>query len=57
MNVLEALIGVIPTQHAATLMGVTPAIATLGTQAMDIIVWVSTFFSQFNWLLLFHSVP
>ena len=44
MDVPEALIGVTPMQHAATLMGVTPAIATPGTQAMDFIVRVSTFF-------------
>ena len=35
MNVLEALIGVIATQLATTLKGVTPALATLDTQAMD----------------------
>ena len=41
MNVLEALIGVIPMQHAATLKEVTPAFATLDTQAMDFIAQVS----------------
>ena len=41
MNVLEALIGVIPMQHAATLKEVTPALATLDTQAMDFIAQVS----------------
>ena len=34
MNVLEALIGVIPVQLATTLKGVTPALATLDTQEM-----------------------
>ena len=57
MNVLEVLIDVIPVQHATTRMGVTPVLATMDTQAMDFIAWVSTFFSQINWLLLFHSVP
>ena len=41
MNVLEALIGVIPVQLATTLKGVTPALATLDTQAVDFIVQVS----------------
>ena len=41
MSVLEALIGVIPVQHATTLRGVTPALATLDTQAVDFIAWVS----------------
>ena len=42
MNVLEALIGVIPMQLATTPMGVTPALATLDTQEMDIFAQVST---------------
>ena len=41
MNVLEALIGVIPVQLATTLKGVTPALATLDTQAMDSLAQVS----------------
>ena len=41
MNVLEALIGVILMQLATTLKGVTPALATPDTQAVDFIVWVS----------------
>ena len=40
MNALQALIGVIPVQHAATLMGVTPVLATLDTQAMDFLALV-----------------
>ena len=40
MNVLEALIGVIPVQHAATLLGVTPALATLDTQAVGVLAQV-----------------
>ena len=60
MNVLEALIGVIPVQHAATLMGVTPALATVDTQALDFIVWVSTFFSNLTgccFFILCHEKP
>ena len=41
MNVLEALIGVIAMQLATTLVGVTPALATLDTQAMDFLAHVS----------------
>ena len=41
MNVLEALIGVTPMQLAATLKEVTPALATLDTQAMGFIAQVS----------------
>jgi len=44
MNVLVALIGVIAMQHAATLMEVTPALATLDTQAMDLLAHVSSAF-------------
>ena len=44
MNVLVALIGVIPMQLAATLMEVTPALATLDTQAMDLLAHVSSAF-------------
>ena len=43
MSVLEALIGVIPVQHAATLKGVTPALATLDTQAVDFLAQVSVY--------------
>ena len=42
MNVLKAQIGVIPVQRATTLMGVTPALATLDSQAMAVLVQVST---------------
>ena len=35
MNVLLALMAVILMQHATTLKGVTPALATTDTQAMD----------------------
>ena len=41
MNVLVALIGVIFMQVAATPMEVTPALATLDTQAMDFLAHVS----------------
>ena len=41
MSVLEALIGVIPMQLVTILKGVTPALATLDTQAMDFLAWVS----------------
>ena len=41
MNVLEALIGVIPVQHAATLMGVTPVLATVDTLALAVLAHVS----------------
>ena len=44
MNALEALTGVTPVQHAATLMEVTPALATLDTQAMDFLAHVSSAF-------------
>ena len=43
MSVLEALIGVIPTQLATTLRGVTPALATLDTQAVDFLAQVSVY--------------
>ena len=46
MNVLEALIGVIPMQLAATLMGVTPALATVDTQAMDVLAHVSVTYDR-----------
>ena len=38
MSVLLVLIGVIPRQLATTLKEVTPALATLDTQAMDFLV-------------------
>ena len=41
MNVLVALIGVIAMQVAATLMEVTPALATLDTQAVEFLAHVS----------------
>ena len=41
MNVLEALIGVIAMQLVTTLVGVTPALATLDTLAMDFLAHVS----------------
>ena len=37
MNVLLALMAVILMQHAKTLKGVTPALATTDTQAMDLL--------------------
>ena len=42
MNVLVALIGVILMQVAATLMEVTPALATVDTQEMDFLAHVSS---------------
>ena len=41
MNAVETLIAVIPMQVATTLLGVTPALATLDTQAMDFLAHVS----------------
>ena len=41
MSVVEALIGVIAMQLATTIMGVTPALATLDTQAMGFLAQVS----------------
>ena len=41
MNAAEALIAVIPMQLAPTLLGVTPALATLDTQEMGFLVHVS----------------
>ena len=35
MNALLALMAVIPVQHDTTLKGVTPALATADTQAVD----------------------
>ena len=40
MNVLVPLIGVIPMQLATTIKGVTPAIATLDTQAVGFLAQV-----------------
>ena len=51
MSVLEALILVTTMQLATTLEGVTPALVTLDTQAVDVLAQVSTF------LLLFYFVP
>ena len=41
MSALKTLIGVMIMQLATTLMEVTPALTTLDTQAMDILVQVS----------------
>ena len=55
MNVLKALIAVMIMQLATTVMEVTPALATLDTQAMDFLVQVSadmfyhTFFQSVNY--------
>ena len=46
MNVLKALIGVIPVLLAATLKGVIPALATVDSQAMDSLAQVSAAFSN-----------
>ena len=51
MSVVEVLIGVMTTQLATTIMGVTPALAILGTQAMDFLALVSA-----TRLLLFLNV-
>ena len=40
MNALQALIGVIHVQHAATPKGVTPALATLDILAVDFLASV-----------------
>ena len=53
MNVLEVLIGVIPVQLATTLKGVTPALATLDTQAMVFLAQVST--SILHWYGASHQ--
>ena len=42
MNVLEILIGVMLMQIATTLKEVTPALATVDTQAMDFLATVSS---------------
>ena len=42
MNALKAMIGVTTMQHATTLKGVTPAFATLDTQAVEFLVLVSS---------------
>ena len=44
MNVLLALIVAIPVQDVTILMEVTPALATLDTQAMDFLAQVSALF-------------
>ena len=40
MNALQALTGVTPVQLATTLKGVTPALATLDIQAMELLAQV-----------------
>ena len=54
MNVLEALIGVIPVQHASTLMGVTPVLATLDTQALAVLAHVSA--ATYNRCIVSHLI-
>ena len=51
MNVLEALIGVIAMQPVTTLVGVTPALATLDTQAMDFLAHVSYLCDMLHFVL------
>ena len=41
MSALKALIAAMIMQLATTLKGVTPALVTMDTQAMDFIAWVS----------------
>ena len=53
MSVLEALMGVIPVQLATTVLEVIPALATLGTQAMDFLAQVSA--DVCNRFTVFHS--
>ena len=47
MNVLETII-VITMQYATTLKGVTLALATLDTQAVDVFAQVTAFFFNFS---------
>ena len=60
MSVVEVLIGVIAMQLATTIMGVTPALATLDTQAMDFLAQVSAtrllFFLTVNHQVMTASV-
>ena len=48
MNVLEVQIGVMLMQIATTLKGVTPALATVDTQAMGFLATVSSPISNHN---------
>ena len=50
-NVLVALMGVILRQVAATMMGVTPALATVDTQAMDSPAEVSHMYTPLHIML------
>jgi len=53
MNVLKTLIPVMMMQLATTLKGVTPALATVDTQAMDFLVQVSAdMFYHINYIFL-----
>ena len=56
MNVLVALIGVILMQVAVTLKGVTPALVTPDTQAMDFLAHVSSaiYYIQMHYILFVH---
>ena len=54
MNVLEALIGVILMQLAATLKEVTPALATVDTLEMGSLVQVSTVICNHNIFNFMH---
>ena len=54
MNVLVALIGVINMQLVTTLVGVTPALATVDTQAMEFLAHVSTsIYNKMSCIFLF----
>ena len=58
MNVLVALIGVIAMQLVTTLVGVTPALATLDTRAMEFLAHVSTsIYNKINVLYFFCLFP
>ena len=58
MSVLVALIAVIPMQHATTLKEVTPALATLGTQAMDFLIQVSaTIYNNVMYYTCTYFIP
>ena len=57
MNVLEALIVVMIMLLATTLKGVTPALATVDTQAVDLLALVSSFecSNSINYTQLMHN--
>ena len=52
MNVLKALITAIKMQLVTTLKKVSPALVTLGTQAMGLFAWVSVFSIQMHCIII-----